>query len=104
MNALLICKYFSILKGAERKSLNETDKSIKKKYKLLKRSTLTTKKIMNGVKDFNKGVFKVNGVKDFEVIFVDHIENKYNLQKYSYPKDIEYKISQDELDIITAIR
>ena len=41
---------------------------------------------------------------DFEIAFVDHVENKLSLKRYSYPKGAEYKISQNELELIAAIR
>ena len=53
VNALLICKHFVFLKGAERKQLSKNNAKIKKKYKLTKKSVLTTKKIMSALKQFD---------------------------------------------------
>eukprot|EP01084_Bolivina_argentea_P152762 266409_1 len=108
VDALLICKYFSRLKESKRNQLNETDKAVKKQYKLTKKSVLGTAKIMKALNEYKKSnSFEINGgkeVEDFEVLFVDHEQNKYNLQKHSYPNNIDYTISNDELCIITAVR
>merc|ERR1712228_609033 len=109
VNALLICKHFVFLKGTERNKLNDNNKKIKKNYKLTKKSVFTTKKIMAALKQFDDEKHTILDVpmdklSDFEIIFVDHIENKFNLKRYSYPNGTEYTLSEDELDIITAIR
>eukprot|EP01084_Bolivina_argentea_P152761 266408_1 len=108
VDALLICKYFSRLKETKSKQLNEADKAVKKQYKLTKKSVLGTAKIMKALNEYKKSKnFEINGGKqidDFEVLFVDHEQNKFNLQKHSYPATIDYTISDDELGIITAVR
>ena len=110
MNAILICKYFSSLKQIK-SPLNENDINVKTKYKLTKKASLTTTKIfkaLNDYKDKDKDktfkIFNDKQIDNFQVLFIDHDINKFNLKKYSYPKDTVYNISSDELEIITAIR
>eukprot|EP01083_Nonionella_stella_P005555 16043_1 len=108
VHALLICKYFSKLKETPGSELNANENAIKSKYKLTKKAALTTTKVMKALNDYKKpNSFRINNgdnMEELEIIFVDHVHNKLNLKKYSYPKGIAYKISQDELDIITAVR
>ena len=106
MNAILICKYFSSLKQIKH-PLNENDINVKKEYKLSKKASLTTSKIFKALKDFKDNRFKIfndKQIDNFQVLFIDHDINKFNLQKYSYPENTVYNISSDELQIITAIR
>eukprot|EP01084_Bolivina_argentea_P090329 162811_1 len=104
MNAVLICKYFSVLKQTPRADLkNPNDLEVKKKYKLVKKGAWTSKKIFNALKDYNAKEFEIN-VSDFEILFVDHNLSKNNLGLFSFPKDVNYNLSKQEAHIIAAIR
>jgi len=106
MHAILICKYFSMLKQT-RKPDNDNDRKVQVDYKLTKKATLTTTKILKALEDFKQGKFQLfNGAthEDLEVYFIDHTVNKVNLQRFSYPKGATYTTSEDELALITALR